>query len=139
MSKKITLISIVIVMVLIIGTIIYMLIPPLMKNRDINGDYYWYFKGKDTPDYLQSEKGVYRFNNGKITFINADGIIEEYLDYEVIDKHEIEFIGKTNGGDIRRERRKIIRDNKGQVEAIYWTDFNLIIGQDVENMYVKKK
>ena len=110
-----------------------------MKNRDINGDYYWYFKGKNTPDYLQSEKGVYRFNNGKITFINADGTTKEDLDYEVINKQEIEFIGKTNGGDIRRERAKIIRDNKGQVEAIYWTDFNLIIGQDVENMYVKKK
>jgi|688.fasta_scaffold1256928_1 hypothetical protein len=121
--------------VIIIGLSIAYL-PSYLKNRELNGVYYYYFKGKYDLNFKQLTEysGAYTFSNGKITNSNSK---EEEEKFEVIDKDNVDIIFKSVGGTIQRNRWQITRDANDKVISLNRRSES-ITGNDLDVMYLKE-
>lgn len=108
-------------------------------NNEVEGDYNLFLKPINSIEY-QKSSFIYHFKDGKLSSTDLSGNpgITNLL-YEVIDKDKVDFIGKTNGGDIKRESRFTQRDKDGKLISINWRDVEITSQGlvDYEYAYVK--
>jgi hypothetical protein len=111
-------------------------LPSYLKNRELNGVYYYYFKGKYDLNFKQLAEynGAYTFSNGKITNSNSK---EEDEKFEVIDENNVDIIFKSVGGTIQKNRWQITRDANDKVISINKRSESLS-GNDLDVMYLKE-
>ena len=125
--------------IILIGIISIWISKESNKNSELNGDYYVYFKFPNKNFYIGETKynTLYHFKDGLIKTTDDYGMEDEYLSYEVIDKDNLEFIGKTNGGSIRRDKVKIIREND-KIKKLYWVTTGNKLDELVEELFIKE-
>ena len=124
--------------ILITGIILFRFFIGFDKNNELNGDYYLYFKFPNQNNYIgESEiNTLYRFKDGVINSIDKMGTVDEYRKYSMIDNDNVEFTGITNGGSIRKQNVKIIREN-GKVTRLYLVEEGNKLNEIVEEVFVK--